>query len=498
MSFLGIDIGSSAIKGMIVNENGCIIEFSRVQTEHFSPQPGWFEMEPENIFKVVLNLIDSISSKVKKYDPIRSISFSCLGTAFFPVDKIGNPLYRAISSLDKRSIKYLGWLEKKGIDSFDVYKISGQPRNIVSFLHNLIWLKKHLGRDFKKIYKFLSLKDYIISRLGLGQHTDFTQASRTMLYDFKAKKWSGYICNAIDLDFDLLPEIVKPFEPLGININTKICGELSLPKKVTISSGVHDSESCVVGSNFTGIEDILITLGTYEEATINCERFNPNLKNYQNNIIIEENALDGLVINYTTFQTGLLLEWLRKIFFSDMAGNLKADFDEIFRSCSEEINNIIINPNLLGSNLLSEEKSIKKYNNYGFITGLMLNDSKNNIIKSFIEGINFNIRKIIELLDISVIEKVFTVGGGAQSDFFIQNKCDILNKKICSLKITESGAYGAAIIAALASGFGRNFNELFSIFKNEIAKEYFPDNKKVEKYNKKFKKFTKFSQKFCK
>ena len=211
MSFLGIDIGSSAIKGMVVNENGQIIEFSRIQTEHFSPQPGWFELDPENIFKAVLNLIDSISLKVKKYDPIRSISFSCLGTAFFPVDKKGKPLYRAISSLDKRSLKYLGWLENKGIDSFDIYKISGQPRNIVSFLHNLIWFKKYFGGDFKNIYKFLSPKDYIISRLGLGQHTDFTQASRTMLYDFKAKKWSGYICNAIDLDFDLLKETKEDF-----------------------------------------------------------------------------------------------------------------------------------------------------------------------------------------------------------------------------------------------------------------------------------------------
>ncbi|MCL5070049.1 MAG: FGGY family carbohydrate kinase [Actinobacteria bacterium] len=494
MSFLGIDIGSSAIKGMVVNENGCVIEFSRVQTEHFSPQPGWFEIEPENIFKVVLNLIDSISSKVKKYDPIRSISFSCLGTAFFPVDKRGNPLYRAISSLDKRSVKYLGWLEKKGIDSFDVYKISGQPRNIVSFLHNLIWFRKHFGRDFKNIYKFLSPKDYIISRLGLGQHTDFTQASRTMLYDFKARKWSGYICNVIDLDSDLLPEIVKPFEPLNIDIRTKACSGLSLPRKVTISSGVHDSESCAIGSNFIGVKDILITLGTYEETTINCDRFNPNLKNYQNNIIIEEHALEGLFINYTTFQTGLLLEWLRKIFFSDTDGNVMADFNEVFSSCCEEINDIKPFKQKSGSNFLPVEKSIEKFKKYGFVTDLTLESNKNNIIKAFVEGINFNIRKIIELLDISVIERIFAVGGGAQADFLIQNKADILNKKISLLKIKESGAYGAAIIAALSSGFGRNFNELFNIFRNETVKEYFPDSNKVRKYNKKFKKFKNISR----
>ncbi len=493
MSFLGIDIGSSGIKGVAVNENGNIIEFSRIQTEHFSPQPGWFELDPENIFKAVLNLIDSISSKVKKCDPVRSISFSCLGTAFFPIDKKGNPLYRAISSLDKRSIKYLGWLENKGIDSFDVYKISGQPRNTISFLHNLVWFKKYFGSNFKNIYKFLSPKDYIISRLGLGQHTDFTQASRTMLYDFRTKKWSEYICNAIDLDFDILPEIVKPFESLSTDIRTKTYRELSLPKKVSISSGAHDSESCAIGSNFIGINDILITLGTYEETTINCERFNPNLKNYQNNIIIEEHALEGLFINYTTFQTGLLLEWLRKIFFSDTDGNVLADFDEIFSSCSEEINDIIINPNLLGSNFLQGKRSLEKFKKYGFVTNLTLNSSKNNIIKSFVEGINFNIRKIIELLDISVIEKVFAVGGGAQTDFLIQNKADILNKKIYSLKINESGAYGAAIIAALSNGFGRNFNELFNIFKNEIAKEYFPNGNKVSKYNKKFKKFKNIS-----
>ena len=493
MSFLGIDIGSSAIKGMAVNENGCIIEFTRMQAEHFSPQSGWFELDPENIFKVVLNLIDSISSKVKKYDPVRSISFSCLGTAFFPVDKKGNPLYRAISSLDNRSLKYLGWLGKKGIDSFDIYKISGQPGNVVSFLHNLIWFKKHFGKDFKNIYKFLSPKDYVVSKLGLGDFTDFTQASRTMLYDFKAKNWSGYICNAIGLDANLLPEIIKPFEPLCTSISNKIFRELSLPEKITISSGAHDSESCIVGSNFTGLKDILITLGTYEETTINCERFNPNLKNFQNNIIIEEHVLEGLFINYTTFKTGIMLEWLQKIFFSDKNGNLTADLDEIFSTCSEGINGIIINPNLSGLNLMPGQKSAKKLKEYGFLTDLALESGKDDIIKSFLEGINFNIRKIIELLDISVIEKIYTIGGGAKTDFMLQNKADILNKKIYSLKISESGSYGAAIIAARASGFGRNFNELFKIFKNEIAKEYLPDIKKVADYNRKYRKFKNIS-----
>lgn len=481
MSYLGIDIGTSSIKGLAVNEEGQIIASSRANYNFLTPNSGWVELEPDLIFLLVKKIIRQLSLKVRKIDPVSSISFSSVGTAFVPIDEKGNVIYNAISSLDTRSRSRIVFFEKCGVDNFDIYKITGQPKKIISLLHNLVWLKERFGKNFNKIFKFLSLKDYCIYRIGLEPVTDYTQASRTMLYDYKIRNWSEYIFNLIGIDIDVFPKIVSPYQIVSGNLRTKICDELLLKKSVKIIAGAHDTECCSLGSNIINTHDIVITSGTYEEIMVVKDRFNPTQNNFNNNVIIEEHILNNKYINYSVFFTGLLLEWIRKLFFTGLNGEVLINFEEIFTRLDDSITNILTIPYIKGTGSPDFDEERK-----AIIYGFDINSNKYEITKSFIESANFCIKRILYLLGYKYIKNIKIIGGGSKSDYLLKIKSDILNVDINSLEIIESGAYGAAMLACYANGTYKSFKELIKIFKNRIVKTIQPNINNVEIYNKKY------------
>jgi xylulokinase len=493
MSYLGIDIGTSSTKGLVINEEGKIIASDKINYGYISSQKGWVELDPNLLVKSISSLIGKLSLAVNKSDRIKCISFSTIGTAYIPIDKNGNTINNAISSLDTRSKKYLDWFEKKGLDSFEIYKITGQPRKVVSFFHNVIWLKENLGNDFSRIFKFLSPKDFFLFKMGLKPVTDFTQASRTMFYDFKKDNWSGYICELLGLDINILPEIVSPNEIMGNLPDKKIYDSLNLKGNVKITAGAHDTECCALGANITDINSLLIVMGTHEEVMNFKNKFDPSLKNYKKNIIIEKHLLSKNYIYYSIFYTGLILEWIRKIFFSDLNGKAMFNFKDIYKKLENNTNNsgISIIPYLKGSGSPEFDDSKKS-----IISNLDIQDNKYDIVKAFIEASNFCMKKIMDAHINKKLNNIFIIGGGSESDFLLQNKADVLGIDLRALKITEAGAYGAAIIAYCADKES-SYEDALKILKNGIRKIYRPDNGKVERYQTKYEEFLGFAERAC-
>jgi xylulokinase len=477
MSYLGIDIGTSSSKALVVNEIGKIIAFEKIVHNYISPEGDWIELDPNLIFYNVKKIISSLAQRVKKKDPIRALSFSSLGTAFVPVDRKTNILYNAISSLDSRAKSKLNYFEEIGFDNYEIYKITGQPKQVISLLHNILWLREKLNKNFNKVYKFLSLKDFFLFKIGLKPITDYTQASRTMLYDFKKKEWSDKIFDYLVLDKAIMPEIVNSYTVLTDSLEEKICSELELNKKVIVTAGAHDSECCALGANLYYPDDLAITLGTYEVLTNISNAFITSRNKFKNNIYIEEHVIENKYVNYSLFYSGLILEWVKNIFFENKNNN----FSKILNKLSSNISQTFTIPYLKGSGapLFNESKK-------AIISGITIHSDKYDIIKSIIEGSNFCVRTIINCLKNKKIDNIFVLGGGAQSDFLLQNKANILNNEIKALEILECGAYGASIIAYYADKKETDFIELFKIFKNRVKKIYYPQREIVEAYLQKF------------
>jgi len=491
MSYLGIDIGTSSIKGMVVNEKGNVLTFNKFLHDYVSKHEGWIELDPDLIFNNVKKIINKLSGEVKSIDPIKVISFSCLGTAFVPIDRNGIPLYNAISALDVRSRNKLNYFDKKGIDNYEIYQITGQPGKVISLLHNIIWLKENHPDKFIKIYKFVSMKDYCIFKLSGELITDFTQASRTMLYDFRCRNWSELIFSLLEIDMETFPKIISSYEIISDSLNKKICEELNLNHDVKLTAGAHDTECCILGANINSYEDMGITVGTYEEPMFVCNEFNPSLSNYKNNIIIEEHILKNKYINYSVFYTGLILEWIRKIFFSDIDNKVIYGFDDITCRLDNNANEIVTVPYLKGTGAPKFDDNQK-----AVIFNITNDTNKYDIVKSFIESTDFCLKRIIKSFGHHKMRNIFVIGGGSKSDFLMQSKANILNSSLKILNIEECGAYGATMVACYADNKFANFKELFKTFKNSVCKIYEPQIEFKRQYTNKYKFFERFLEQF--
>jgi xylulokinase len=274
---------------------------------------------------------------------------------------------------------------------------------------------------------------------------------------------------------------VEPFEVLCENPAKKIREEFDLPSDVKITAGAHDSECCSLGANLSKTNDLAITLGSYEEPMFITEKFEPTLKKFKSNIYIEEHIIKNKYLNYSLFYSGVLIEWLKNLFFSGTEENSEIDFSQIYANLGKGISETLVIPYLKGSGAPELDESKK-----GAITGLTINTDKYEIIKSFIESSNFCIKKVIDSFYLDKIENILAIGGGANSEYILQNKADILNREIKLLDITESGAYGACMIAYYTDNIQYDIGEIMKIFKNNVKKIFYPQEELVELYERKY------------
>ena len=153
MSLLGIDIGTTGCKVIAFNTKAEILAQEYVEYFLKHPNEGWMELDAEDIWEKIRQMILKINSNIKK-DHVTAFSVSCQGEAIIPVDKNGNSLYNAIVTFDSRAFEQCKFLEKT-IGAEKIFKITGMPLNPMYSINKIMWIKKHLKDIFRKTYKFL-------------------------------------------------------------------------------------------------------------------------------------------------------------------------------------------------------------------------------------------------------------------------------------------------------------------------------------------------------
>jgi xylulokinase len=476
--FLVIDIGTEGAKSAIIDDCGkTICEASR-NYDLRCPKPGWAEQDPDDWWHATLKNIKEIlkMGKVSSND-IAAIGICGQMHAPVPVNKDCELLFRAPPLwCDKRNIAQCMKLREK-IDEKDVIKKTGNPITPAWMGIKIMWIKENYPKIYKKTYKFLTPKDFIIMKLTNTFITDWSEASGSFLLDITTRGWSQELAEILRIDLEKLPEIHPSHEIIG-EVTDEAARLTGLNKGTPVIAGGGDFPCAVLGAGIISSGEAVDVAGTsslfavYSKGPI----FDARLMNLHH-------VIDGW-IPFNEIEAGLL-RWFRDnfgIIESKIANKKKTSTYKIMDEEAEKIppgaDGLIIFPHFIG------ERALERSYSRGAVIGLTLAHTRQHIIRAIMEGITYELRRISELIEENdeKINLVKFVGGGASSAFWAKLKADIYGKPVATLSSLQGGLMGLTILAMMAT---RVTNNAQSAVKRliKISQIYEPDSEGHDFYN---------------
>jgi len=464
------DIGTTGLKTCIFKPNGVLAGKDYHPFHNYYPKNGYQEQEPEEWWRAIClstrNLLQSLD--ISK-DEILCISFSGHMVGCIPIDKKGDLLLEKVPIYaDSRGSRQAESIINNigGVDR--LYEITGTGQSPDCYsVSKYLWIKEEMPHIFKKIYKFLNTKDYIIFKITGEITTDFSDASDMGLLDINKGIWSEEICKASGISKELLPDIHYSTDIIG-KVSKDAAGKLNLKEGTPVVVGGGDVCCAATGAGVTKENIFYISIGsanwmgTYSEKVL--------LNNNTKNSVFFHTMPNKYLIHQFMLGGGICYQWMRDNFY-DFEKDLveKINFD-IYEYMNYEVNkikpgseNLIFLPYLRGN-----WSGYNNVNARGAFIGLNLGHKKSHMLRSVLEGVGFSLRVILEMLSKTNLkpEKIRIIGGGSKSNVLKSIIADICKVTILTTDLTqEAGSLGAAIVGLVGIGLLNNFEEADNFIK---------------------------------
>ncbi|MBE3127428.1 MAG: xylulokinase [Candidatus Atribacteria bacterium] len=476
---LGIDIGTSGTKGVLMDREGKI--YARTGREYSIniPQPGWAEQDPKMWWEATIQVIREVI-KESEVNPrqIRGIGLSgqMHGTVF--LDKNLQPLRPAIIWADQRSSSQCEFIYQK-IGKERLAELTGNPIAAGFMSSTLLWMKENQPEEFNQIYKVVLAKDYIRYRLTGNLGVEVTDASSTLLLDIKRRCWSEELLDLLNLPLKILPGEVHESQEVAGYILAEVARNTGLSEGIPVVYGGGDQSMQAVGNGVIRPGILSSTIGTGGQLFITIDKFtyDPKLRVHTFcHAIPNKYHLLGAILS-----AGLSLKWLKENILHTL--DSYAIFDKEAEKIRAGSEGVIFLPYLLGERspyMNPQAKSV--------FFGLSLKHHQVHLIKAVMEGVVFALRDCLEVFEeLGIkIEQVIASGGGAKSRVWRQIQADVFNKELSMTQSIEQAAMGAAILAGVGVGIYKNTEEgckeAVKLKKEKIKP--IPEN--VDIYNKQF------------
>ncbi|OGR24245.1 MAG: hypothetical protein A2139_11235 [Desulfobacca sp. RBG_16_60_12] len=458
MSLMGVDIGTTGTKAVVFRENGDILATAHRTYDELFPRPGWVEMDPNQMWKAVCDVMRQASAEVAT-DPVQAIGCSVLGEAVTPVDRSPHPLYNTLPSVDARCKAQADWW-KGTFGADEIYAITGQPLHTSYSLNKIMWVRDEMPEVFGKTWKFLLWEDLFCCWMGLTPVIDYSLASRTMAFDIRKREWSSRILEAARLSPELLAQTAAAGDRVGeIPVSRAI--ELGLPHGVVVTVAGHDVITGALGAGAVHAGQAVLTIGTTESIVVALDQPSLSLepKSGMFACYCHVASQKYAALAYSTC-SGNLLRWYRDQFagreVEEAARQGTSVYDILTAKANLGQSGLLLLPHFVGSGTPYLDPESR-----GALIGLSLATEPGDIIAAILEGTTFELKVNMESFEKAgiIIQELRAVGGGARSDRWLQLKADITGKPIVRLDVTESGCLGAAILAGIAAGVYASYGE---------------------------------------
>jgi xylulokinase len=486
MYLVGIDVGTTNTKTVIFDvETGriCAVGNSRTITRH--PKPEWSEFDAEDVWGTVLQSIQAAVQQCDRPERIRAISVASMGESAFPVDADGNVLHAAIAWYDQRTTPEAQWWENTA-GRERIFTITGHIPRPTYGVNKLLWLRNHLPHVFERMRHWLNIEDFVLWKLSESFATDYSIASRTMLFDQRTLTWSESLLEQAELPVAWFPPAFPSGTAIG-NVSKEVAERTGLPLQAIVSTGGHDHLCGALAAGVTRPSQLLESMGTASVLLAVSNAFSPSPELLAAGCSSYANVVKNTYVTLGTLDfAGGALEWIVTLLYGQ--GNQWNVSPEIYAQALREAAEVppgaygaIIIPSFLGSGTPYIQSSAR-----GAMLGLTPSHSRPELVRALMEGLAFWLRDNIVMffsLGIAPLKPEITVIGGAtQAAPLLQIKADITGCPIKVPQITEAAATGAALLAGMGANIFHSFEEAASSVLH-TAQIYEPDTEGVEKYN---------------
>ena len=471
MLYIGIDLGTSAVKLILMNEKGKIYNTVTKEYPLYFPKSGWSEQNPEDWFEKTVDGLKQLTEMYNKKE-IAGISFGGQMHGLVILDGNDNIIRPAILWNDGRTGKETEYLN----NTVGEEKLSEYTANIAFAgftAPKLLWLKENEADNFKRISKIMLPKDYIAYCLSGIFCTDYSDASGTLLLDVKNKRWSKEMLDICSVNENMLPRLFESYEVVG-TIKDDIAELLGFDRTVKIIAGAGDNAAAAIGTGTVGDGMCNISLGTSGTIFISENIF----RNTKNHAIHSFAAADG---GYHLMGCMLSAASCNKWWMDDI---LKTD--EYFKEQENIVklgeNNVFFLPYLMGERSPHNDPNARA----AFI-GMSMDTTRTEMTQAVLEGVAFGLRDSLEAAKSMgiKIDRAKICGGGAKSELWRKIIANVLNIEIDVPQIEEGPSYGAAVLAAVGCGEYNTVDEAVKAMTG-TADTVIPDREIATKYDEKY------------
>lgn len=486
-----IELGTNAVRVFAFNMMGGLIGSAKGAYPTLHPQPEYSEQDPEQLFITMLYVLKCfLNEKIyaEKYKVI-TISFSAAMHSVLPIDKNGVPLGNAITWADNRGKNEAADLTKSKTGK-TIYQATGTPLHPMSPLVKISWMKNKDKERFKKTYKFLSIKSYIIHQLTGEYIIDYSLASATGLFNIHKLKWDTEALAYAGITAARLPDLVSVFHSAG-KLRKEYQTSLGLSADTKIIAGSSDGCMATLGAGVWSEGKATITIeDSGAMRVVGKQIIKDDKQRFFNYVLTEGNYVSGGPTN----NGGVIFEWFAKHF-----GDFKYAYD--IENCMEELINdatkvapgsdgLLFLPYLLG-----ERAPIWNANARGVYFGLNINHEQKHFVRATIEGILYEMFSIGKMVEEHRSIKSLSVNGSfATIPFCSQLIADVFNKPVGVSKNTNSVGLGTFLLTATDMGIYHSLEDAAKSV--EFSETFLPNKQHNAVYKKYVAVFEKLSTKF--
>ena len=451
---IGIDVGTTSIKGMLVNNSGEILEFGKQEYSLETGESGICEVDAEIYWRVTCEIIQQLilNSDVDR-NRITGIAFSSQGETLIAVDREGMPLCKAIVWLDNRSDQEAEEI-KNHFSEQHVMDITGQPEVLPSWpATRVLWLRKNEPRVFEQAAKYLMVEDFLMFRMTGRYCTEYSVSSSTLYLDISKKKWWPEMIEFMNITEEQLPALMPSGEIVGA-LTPKAAQETGLSEGTFCVTGAYDHAAGAIGSGNIYDGDATLTIGA---SMAMCNTLDQPLFDRSLNLPCQCHAINGLYFLHAYGPTaGMVLRWFKDEFGQQEimeAEENNVDVYDLLVQQAEKIpagsDGLVMLPHLMGTG--SPEFNSKAR---GVFAGITLGMHKGHFIRAIIESVSLMIRHNLEVMrnngiDVNVIH---VLGGASKSNLWNQVLADATGLPVITLQNTENAVMGACLLAAVGTG----------------------------------------------
>jgi glycerol kinase len=448
-----IDVGTTGCRTIIFSSTGRLISQAYEEYSSIFLSPTWIDHDPSTWINATGNTLKQAVNQFPG-DPsdIAAICVISQRSTFIPVDAAGIPLDNAILWQDKRATAQADFVRKE-LGAEYVYEKTGLRIDPYFSLPKLLWLKENKPHVLEKAFKILTVHDLIINYLTGEFITDWTQASRTMLFNISSLQWDAELCEHFGIPTEMLATAIPPGTIAG-SLKKSLQTEFNLRSDLPVVSVGGDQQAAAVGLGVVVPGLMCVNTGTGSFILAHSER--PAFDKEQRVVCTASAVAGKWLLEAGIYTSGSVYRWYRDNFAlveSNAARDLQIDTYEILNSeikyTSPGAEGVLLLPHFAGSAAPYWDPKAA-----GLIFGLSLGHKRSHVIRAALEGVCFEINKNIRIIEslTQEITEIRVSGGATRSTTFNQIQADVYGKTVLRSISEQSSALGAMLVAATSIG----------------------------------------------